>query len=296
MSTFKFSEDIEKVLSEAMDNYEQAKEFINECKYNEAITLLKTTLKDVKKIRPLENTEYFSFDELFQFDMYISFYAKSKDTKGKHRKKTNRMTNIQWCTAPIDKMYLHLGYTLVETGALDQALNTLRSGLKWNPCSVDLRFEAINILKTTGGLDKALDALLDIHKYIYRPEDLARFYRDLSYIFIENTKWKEAIASLFLSANFTDDEKDLQRVENELGYIESTSGTEITYPSDDEILKVMQEHKIPIGINDKLLDLAQYRFEQSLESNNKEWIKYYQEIYYNFVVDTNEGDDKNFGK
>ena len=74
------------------------------------------------------------------------------------------------------------------------------------------------------------------------------------------------------------DDDDIERANGELGYIEETTGKEIEEPSEEEILQIAREYKIPIGIDERLLNFAQRRWEQSMQNNDETGVKYYQEI------------------
>ena len=258
---------------------EKAKNLIHEEKYGEAIEYLKAEIKQVKKLKNNGLESCYTFDELFQFDIFIHFYS-GLNSSGKKKKQKNKMSgNVVWRTEPVDDLYYYCGYALVETGEEEQALNTYRMGLEWNPCSLSIRFEMINILKGSADLNELYRELKNVYKYIYRPEDLSRFYRDMGYAYIEEKKWDAAIVCYFLSMEYTDNEDSLNRANGELCYIEETSGKEIHEPGEEEIMEIARAYKIPIGIDERLLKLAQDKYTQSKARGDADTAKYYKTIY-----------------
>lgn len=77
----------------------------------------------------------------------------------------------------------------------------------------------------------------------------------------------------------------MEKGHGELAYIEETTNREIVEPSEEEILQIAHEYKIPIGIEERLLKLARSRWEQSMQNNDEDGAKYYQDIYAAFVND-----------
>ena len=276
---------VNEIFSDVADICGQAKLLIEQEKYSEAIEVLKVKIKQVKKVKTYGLEEYYTFDELFQFDMFIHFYAGFNTSSKKNKNRSKIKPNIIWRTEPVTYLYYYCGYALVETGDLEQAWNTFKKGLEWNPCALDLRFEMVNILRNQGDVEKLHSEAKTAYNYIFRPKHLARFYRDKGYAFIEEKKWEAAIASYFLSLTYAVDEDDENRANGELGYIEETTGREILEPSDEELLQIARNYKIPIGIDARLLKLAQERCEQCVNNNDMDSAEYYHDIYKAFVVD-----------
>ena len=264
---------------------EKAKALIEKKEYSEAIELLKEEIKKVKKFKAYGLEEYYNFDEMFQFEIFINFLSGINTKNKKQRNRVRKGPNIIWRTEPITDLYYYCGFALVEIGEFEQALKTLRMGLEWNPCSVALRFERLNIFRNQGDVENLHKEAKEAYKYVFRPQHLARIYRDRGYAFIEEKKWEAAIASYFLSIAFATADEDIERANGELAYIEETTGSEIAEPSEDEILQIAHEYKIPVGIEERLLKLAQRRWEQSRQNNDEDSAKYYREICEAFIAD-----------
>lgn len=269
-------------VSNAFSNVEavcdKAKDLLDKKEYSEAVALLKEEIKKVKKFKVYGFEEYYAFDEMFQFEIFINFLSGINTKSKKNKKRVKTAPNVIWRTEPITVLYYYCGYALVELGEFEQALNTLRMGLEWNPCSMDLRFERINIFRNQGDIENLHRETKDAYKYVFRPKHLARIYRDIGYAFIEEEKWEAATVSYFLSLMFAVDDDDIDRANGELGYIEETTGNEIVEPSEEEVLQIAHEYKIPIGIDGRLLKLAQSRWDQCIQSNDEDGAKYYHDI------------------
>lgn len=279
------NQDVTNAFSDVADVCEKAKALIKEKEYSKAIDLLKEEIKKVKKFKVYGFEEYYTFDEMFQFEIFINFLSGFNAKNKKQKKHAKMEPNIIWRTEPVTDLYYYCGFSLVEIGEFEQALNTLRMGLEWNPCSIDLRFERLNIFRNQGDIENLHREAKEAYKYVFRPKHLVRLYRDRGYGFIEEEKWDAAIASYFLSLAFAVDDDDIDRANGELGYIEETTGNEIVEPSEEEILQIAHEYKIPIGIDERLLKFAQRRWEQSMENNDEDGAKYYQDIYEAFVAE-----------
>lgn len=280
------NQDVTNAFSDVDVVCEKAKALIDQEKYAEAIELLKEEIKKVKKFKVYGLEEYYNFDEMFQFDIFINFLSGNNNAKNKKQRNRAKMgPNIIWRTEPVSDLFYYCGYALVEIGEFEQALNTLRMGLEWNPCSIALRFERIDIFRNQGDIENMHREIKEAYKYVFRPKHLARIYRDRGYAFIEEEKWDAAIASYFLSLIFAVDDDDIERANGELGYIEEKTGNEIVEPSEEELLQTAHEYKIPIGIDEWLLKLAQSRWNQCIQSNDEDGVNYYQDIYEAFVAD-----------
>ena len=279
------NQDVTNAFSDVAAVCEKAKALIKEKEYSEAIDLLKGGIKKVKKFKVYGFEEYYTFDEMFQFEIFINFLSGFNAKNKKQKKHAKMEPNVIWRTEPVTDLYYYCGFALVEIGEFDQALNTLKMGLEWNPCSIELRFERLNIFRNQGDIENLHREAKEAYKYVFRPKHLVRLYRDRGYGFIEEEKWDAAIASYFLSLAFAVDDDDIDRANGELGYIEETTGNEIVEPSEEEILQIAHEYKIPIGIDERLLKFAQRRWEQSMENNDEDGAKYYQDIYEAFVAE-----------
>ena len=83
-----------------------------------------------------------------------------------------------------------------------------------------------------GDLNNFFRLTVDAFKIAFRPQHVARCYRNLGYYFVEKELYSEAIACYLLSLQF---EKDALQVQSELYYINSKTDGKVKEPSIEEI-------------------------------------------------------------
>ena len=196
-------------VSNAFSNVEtvcdKAKDLLDKKEYSEAVALLKEEIKKVKKFKVYGFEEYYAFDEMFQFEIFIHFLSGINAKNKKQRNRARKGSNIIWLREPVTDLYYYCAYALVEIGEFEQALNTLRMGLEWNPCSIDLHFERLNIFRHQRDIENLHREAKETYKYVFRPQHLARIYRDRGYAFIEEEKWDVQSFSLKEKSLLTED-------------------------------------------------------------------------------------------
>ena len=80
------NQDVTNAFSDVDVVCEKAKALIDQEKYAEAIELLKEEIKKVKKFKVYGLEEYYSFDEGFQFDIFINFLSEKNNAKNKKQR------------------------------------------------------------------------------------------------------------------------------------------------------------------------------------------------------------------
>lgn len=139
--------------------------------------------------------------------------------------------------------YLRLGSIAIEENNIDKAIEYLNKSIKLNPYNGTARFELIDALKRKGNL-KLIKAEIDkSYKFVYMPNDLGRFYRDLGYYYIEKGDFRLAKYLYVYSIQFDNSKKDF--VINELQYIFQRTGDD-KVPSVEEAYKHIENENIPV--------------------------------------------------
>lgn len=253
--------DIEKIRS----IYNEALELINNDGSISAVEILK------KGVRELENANAYFFDEIFQL---MCWTRECQSLRVHERRKLNGGYAINGLN-----LYYLLGFCYVELGDNEKAAECYQKAQKLFPYDVDSRFEMINLLKNEGNLDKLHEALQEVHRYIYRPDDLARLYRDYGWIFVETKEWVAATACYISSFSYADD-SGVQRAENELGFIEETTGKDIStlVPDIEDRNKLFAQYHIPVGFNEMIVDIAFDEYKKCQDRDNDNLEKYLREI------------------
>ena len=100
------------------------------------------------------------------------------------------------------EIFLALAYILIEKSELDEAMDMLDRGLRFNPMHTNLLFEKAEIFKLRKdwkGFKEIVDLCLE---YSYSASDVARAYRDYGYMLIEREEFDAAICCYLISMNF----------------------------------------------------------------------------------------------
>ena len=111
-------------------------------------------------------------------------------------------------------------YLQVEQGDLDAALGTSEIALRRNPLNTSVLFEAAEIRKMRKELDAFLAETVKCHSFLYQRRDLARYFRNLGYYFIEKEEWDEAVVAYCLSNHWQQSEM----AQSQLYYISQKMG------------------------------------------------------------------------
>ena len=174
------------------------------------------------------DADRFCFADQMEFILYA-----------KHCKETGRKKAIIWENSDRYNDCFMQGFRLYEDRKYEKALQTYKKALEVNPVGLNARFEICECYLKLGNLIGARSTLLEMQEYLVNTKDIARFYRRMGYIAIEQEDYRLAAACLIYSMKF---EKS-DYVTQELMYIHSITGG-IKPIGDPE--KVIHSAKIPI--------------------------------------------------
>lgn len=146
----------------------------------------------------------FSFDSMEQF---LFFCAKLKAS--------GHMDNATWSAGNEAGILTSKAYALCELKRYNEALDTLKLALEYNPVSTSIRFEMIENHFQLHQLEEVTLYLKELATLVIYPTEIARYYRRIGFLFTESAKYEVALASYVFSMYFED--SDLAK--NEIGYI-----------------------------------------------------------------------------
>ncbi len=237
--------------------------------FDKALRLIEDTVKEQETTPMFEDdsvSEYHNFREPMEEILYDEL---------EHPEKTLRNATINYA-----EMYMLYGCILVELKRLDEAEIALKKAVKWNPVAANIAFEHAETMKMRGRIEDFLDCSKKIFKYAFRPADLARCYRNLSYYFVEKKKYETAVCCLLFSTQF--EKHDL--VQSELYYISQVSG-KMYNPTEEELNKCFEDNEIPSGPNVEILKIAYGYGRHFYESGNMDAAAYFLSIFASFIND-----------
>lgn len=137
-----------------------------------------------------------------------------------HCKKLGQTKNVIWENKSTYQDLFMQGYRLFEDRKFRKAIEAYQKALKVNPVGINARFEICECYLQIGNLLGARSALLDMQEYLVEAKNIARFYRRMGYIAIEQKDYRLATACFIFSMRY---EKS-NLVADELMYIHSITG------------------------------------------------------------------------
>ena len=146
----------------------------------------------------------------------------------------------------IDYVYYALGTIEVEKKNLLKARDYLRKAIEWNPVYVSAFFEYAETFKMEGNLETFYTITKNTYDKIFLPNDLARYYRNLGFYFIEKENYNLATCLFLHSLSF----EDTDMAKSEIMYIKQKTGL-INIPEPDVTNHILEENDIPIFISSR---------------------------------------------
>ncbi len=252
--------------------FDEVKENVRNGKYETALSIIEPIVKDLDNMisgglcRDDSVSEYRHFNSLFEDILY---------------KELNHPTRVvRDVFLPIGSAYSIYGSVLIDLNRAESARLALGKARQWEPMNVSLAFEYAETYKLQGNMDKFLQATKKVYEIIYKKTDLARFYRNIGYYFIEKKLWVEAMGCFFLSLNF-DAESSIATAE--MAYIEEKAGKKIEWPKAEVIKDICQKYDVPIGPNTNVAAIACRYGKYLLDEKMFDHAKYFLEIAYSMI-------------
>lgn len=234
---------------EEANNYDLGVELFQNGEYAEATTKFEQYIKEITKLKKETEDEWYTFNNAIEFLLY----AQNNKTDKKVVDVNYRCNTAYYFLAMID----------FENRNHEEAIKKLNKALKWNPCDIKSMFEKAENYKASGDLKKYYTSTLDLFDNIYSINDLARYYRNLGYYFIEEKEWDLAKAMYLYSVRFDNNPVALQ----ELKYILSKSGND-TLPAKEDLKDILKENRIPTFISKEIINLVNDLYSKLKEDNN----------------------------
>ena len=169
--------------------------------------------------------------------------------------------------------YLNLAIIAFDKKDNDEAIKYLNKAIKLNPCDVNAMFELAENYKVKKELIKYYNLTKKIYSKIYDINNLARYYRNLGYYYIEKEEWDLAKAVYLYSLKY----QDSSVVTQEIAYIVQKSKND-KLPDKEDLRKILKENNIPIFISKENMNVikelkSQLEKEDKLSSNVGKFIE-----------------------
>ena len=257
--------------SKINDSLNQAEQFLFKKDFNKALKLIEDLIFELDENQPYrddEVSEYYNFEEYFEEVLFKKLNSPEKE--------------IRRVPVPYTRIYNMYGYTLYELDKFDEAKKCLEIGLGWNPVSFKLMSEYIEILKIKGDLENFFKLTINAFKIAFRPQNVARCFRNLGYYFAEKELYSEAKAAYIVSLQF---ERNSEQALNELYYVDEKTNHKIEKPPIEKFKEYSEQYGFPIGADLNVLNLAYQCGIKSLENNNPNGARYFFSILYDLTHD-----------
>ena len=219
---------------------EEARFCIYKKDFEKALKILEDMVNGYEKMNMYSDdavSEYYCFTEPMQEIMYEFYNKPEKDL---------RRAQIDY-----EAMYFLYGSVLVELGRIDEAKEALKKARRWNPTSPTVGFEYAETFKMEGNFPVFAKITREIYPYIIRKKDLARFYRNMGFYYVEVQEYYAATCCFLFSTGY---EKS-SMVPAELYYINQKTGEDYN-PSIEELIQCFEEHDIPLGASKDVIGIA----------------------------------------
>ena len=249
---------------------EEAQFNIYKKKYDVALNILEGVVEKIRDLRILKDdkvSEYHTFNETFEEVLYRYLYEPQRDL---------RPANPTWTRA----FYLY-GNTLFELNRLEEAQAVLKEALHWNPVDSEINFEYIETYKSLGDLDTFFRLSKEAFRFAFKPQDVARCYRNIAFFFVEKEMYNEAMGCLQMSTLF----EESNIAQSEMYYIHQITEGKAKLPTPEELRAIAEQHGFPMGANQKVLNIAFSLGKQAVENGNKHAGKYFLSIAYDLTND-----------
>lgn len=253
------------------DSLNQAEQFLFKKDFNKALKLLEDLIFELDENQPYrddEVSEYYNFEEYFEEVLFKELNNPEKE--------------IRRVPVPYTRIYNMYGYTLYELDKFDEAKKCLEIGLGWNPVSFKLMSEYIEILKIKGDLENFFKLTINSFKIAFRPQNVARCFRNLGYYFAEKELYSEAKAAYIMSLQF---ERDSEQALKELYYVDEKTNHKLEKPPIEKFKEYSEQYGFPIGADLNVLNLAYQCGIKSLENKNPDGARYFFSILYDLTHD-----------
>ncbi len=253
------------------DSLNQAEQLIFKKDFDKALKVIEDLIFELDENQPYrddEVSEYYNFEEYFEEVLFKELNNPEKE--------------LRRVPVPYTRIYNMYGYILYELDKFDEAKKCLEIGLGWNPVSFKLMAEYCEILKIKDDMENFFKLTLNAFKIAFRPQNVARCFRNLGYYFAGKELYSEAKVAYIMSLQF---ERDSEQALKELYYVDEKTNHQLEKPPIEKVKEFSEEYGFPIGADLNVLNLAFENGKKSLEKRNPGLARYFFTILYDLTND-----------
>lgn len=195
---------------------------------------------------------------------------------------------VRYPTFPFNEVYESYAYILLEKLDMETALSIIEKGLTRNPLNTHLLFERAEIYKKKGDMTIFRRLTSDFLQYLYRRGDVARYFRNIGYYFVELKQWGAAVCAYMVSMWWEYSDKAAAQ----LHYISTQTETLPRKRNNAECLKYMEDQGINILPDPAWMHIALEIGGKAFEHKNMELAAYCYGVVADFTGDKNAKDKR----
>jgi len=215
-------------------------------------------------------SEYHNFKELMEELLYVHLHDVTK--------------KIRHAGVDFSDIYLLYGNLLYELNRHEDAIAALEKAMKWNPSSAKIAFEHAENYKALRDFDAFEACTREIYKIAFKPSQLAHYYRNLGYLYVEKKEYEVAAYCELYSMEF----ESSNIAQSELYNISSITG-KIYSPDFEKIEACLEKFDIPLGPSEDVFKIAHVYGNHFKEEGDYEAAIYCFEIIQAFLEDEKLG-------
>lgn len=204
----------------------------------------KLLLPTLEKVKEFEKTNYGKDDKVTEYSEFREPFEEAL-----YRMRFNPKKDLKARPTRYGEVYYYYGYLLIEKSDIEGAREALKKAVDYAPINakyVNEYGETYKMEYNKTGNVKALEKFYENSKEImriaYKPDEIARCFRNFAYYFVEKKLYNEAVICHMLALPFT---KDTTIMQSELFYIKEKCKDVNVEPTFEEVEKFCNDYGIP---------------------------------------------------
>jgi len=242
--------------------------FTQERNMAKAKEILLEVIKAPIQFKENEQERFFSFGNIIEF--LTSKYVLNLNKKA------------VWITLNYSLAYNLLAFISNEEHNYEKAIEYADKALYYNPMDLNNAFEKGETYKMQRKYEEMLKVTTNVYEYIFSPEHLARYYRNLGYFYTEASRFDVSF-SLYLVSMLYQESKGAYQ---EIMYIKQVLKNPEYNIDLDTAFSILEKNNIPIGVRKENVNILYSLYlDEQLREHNPNAIKEIKRRLYKFTND-----------